>query len=54
MVQNNEDLPSVVAAPVAATEAGIVVEIPPITGSAVVLCGAIAPTFPLKPSVQPF
>jgi len=43
-------VPSVVGAPVAATPAGIVVDIPPITGSAVVLGGAP----PAEPPVHPF
>ena len=52
-LQENEDSPSVVAAPVAATEAGIVADIPPITGSPVVVGCAPLPVFPPEPSVHP-
>ena len=51
---SNGDLPSVVTGPVAAAPAGIVVDIPPITGSAVVLGCAPPPGDPPAPSVHPF
>lgn len=58
MLRHGENSPSVVAAPVAATPGAIVVDIPPITGSAVVLGCAPPPrdppVFPPEPSVHPF
>jgi hypothetical protein len=52
-LRQSEDSPSVVAAPVAATEAGIVADIPPITGSPVVVGCALPPAFPPEPAVHP-
>lgn len=59
VLKASEDLPSVVGAPVAATPGAIVVDFPPITGSAVVLVlgwalPAGAPDVALLPPVHPF